>query len=379
VPSHGNRIPSSIAIRRTIPAALCAAGLMGACAAAAPVAAQASTRAASPGTVIHSTVKVNEKAVLAYWTPARLRAAKSANVLVAGSKPQVLPPTAAAPGKPAHVAGGLPRGQGAAVTPDIRALKPNAFTYPYPYDSFTPQQSLWPTYPYEVNGKLFFNNNGSGFVCSATAVASSHGTSLENEIWTAGHCLVNTTGNNQVVDSAALFIPAYNGNVSNFDPFGEFVWTGAWSTSSNWYYHSDLTEDEAAMQVGTSNKTGRTLGNSVGWDGFAWNFPVNQQFVAFGYPAAAPYNGLNLVEDIGATAGQDGAIGGADPTKPIVIGNPMTGGSSGGAWNTGWTSYGPGYINGHNDYRYTKQPLAMYSPYQDTLSNEVRCFGATSC
>ena len=362
-----------------MPAALCAVGLMGGWLAAVPAsAAQSGAHAATPGTVSTSR-PVSEKAVLAYWTPARLRAAKSADVIVAGSKPHVLPPAAKAPGTPGHAAGGMPRGQGAAVTPAIRPVKPNAFTYPYPYDSFTPQQSLWPTYPYEVNGKLFFTNNGEGFVCSATAVASASGTSNENEIWTAGHCLSNTTGNNQKWDSSALFIPAYNGNVSNFDPYGEFVWTGAGETSSNWFYHSDLTEDEAAMKLGTSTKTGRTLGQSVGWDGFAWNYPVNQQFVAFGYPAASPYNGLNMVEDIGATAGQDGTISGADPTRPIVIGNPMTGGSSGGAWNIGWTSYGPGYINGHNDYKYSNQPLAMYSPYQDTLSNEVRCFGATSC
>ena len=58
----------------------------------------------------------------------------------------------------------------------------------------------------------------------------------------------------------------------------------------------------------------------------------------------------------------------------------MTGGSSGGAWSIRWgTSNSPGFINGHNDYKYTSQPLAMYSPYQDTLSNAVRCFGAASC
>lgn len=379
MPSQGNKVSSSIAVRRTIPAALCAAGLMGGWLAAAPVAAQASTRAASPNGVIHATGKVNQKAVRAYWTPARLRAAKSVDVVVTGSKPHVLPPATRTPGKPGQVAGGFARGQGAAVTPAIQKASPSAFSYPYPYDSFTPAQSLWRTYPYEVNGKLFFTNNGSGYVCSATAVAGVHGTSNENEIWTAGHCLVNTGGNNQRVDSSALFIPAYNGNVSNFDPYGEFVWTGAWSTSSAWYYHSDLTEDEAAMQVGTSTTTGRTLGNSVGWDGFAWNWSVNEQFVAFGYPAASPYNGRNLVEDIGATAGQDGAISGADPTRPIVIGNPMTGGSSGGAWNIGWSTGSPGYINGHNDYKYTNQPLSMYSPYQDTLSNQVRCFSASSC
>ena len=377
MPSYGIKVTSSAAVRRTIPAALCAAGLVSAWMAAAP-GAQASTRAAAPKTVMHTANAVNAKAVLAYWTPARLRAAKSVDVLVAGSRPHVVPPVAKAPGKPGHVAGGLARGQGAAAAPAIRRASPNAFSYPYPYDSFTPAQSLWHTYPYEVNGKLFFSNNGGNYVCSATSVASSSGTSNENEIWTAGHCAANTDGTHHW-DSSALFIPAYNGNVANFDPFGEFVWTGAAITTSAWFNNSDLTEDEAAMQVRTSNTTGRTLGQAVGWDGFAWNYPVNQQFVAFGYPAASPYNGLNMVEDIAATAGQDGNISGANGTRPIVIGNPMTGGSSGGAWNIGWTSSGPGYINGHNDYKYTNQPLAMYSPYQDTLSNTVRCFNKTSC
>jgi hypothetical protein len=378
VPSYATKISSSATVRRTIPAALCAAGLMGAWLAAAPVAAQASAHAAASGTVVRAAKSVNAKAVLAYWTPARLRAAKSADVIVTGSKPHVLPATGKAPGKPGHVAGGMPRGQAAAVG-HMATVSPAAFSYPYPYDSFTPQWALWHTYPYEVNGKLFFTNNGGGYVCSATAVASASGTSNENEIWTAGHCLVNTGGNNQVYDSSALFIPAYNGNLSNFDPFGEFVWNGGSSTTTAWYNNSDLTEDEAAMTVGTSSTTGRTLGQAVGWDGFAWNFSVNEQFVAFGYPAASPYNGKNMVEDLGATAGQDGNISGANGTRPIVIGNPMTGGSSGGAWNIGWNTNGPGYINGHNDYKYSNQPLAMYSPYQDSLSNDVRCFGATSC
>ena len=369
------------AARRAGPAALCSVGMLGAWLAAAPAAsAQASGHVAGSAAVIHSTAAVpSQRAVLAYWTPARLKAAKSADVIIAGSKPKVVPATEAPPGKPGHVAGGLPGGRGAAVTRPSQAITPEAFPYPYPYDSFTPSPALWPTYPYSVNGKLFFTNDGSGFVCSATAVASASGGNNENEIWTACHCLVNTEADNRVVDSSAIFIPAYNGNVSNFDPFGEFVWNGGWATSTAWYANRDLTEDEAAMTVGASTKTKRTLGQSVGWDGFAWNWSVNEQFVAFGYPAASPYNGLNMVEDIAATAGQDGNAGGADPTKPIAIGNPMTGGSSGGAWNISWTSSGPGYINGHNDYRYTNQPLSMYSPYQDTLSNEVRCFGKTSC
>jgi len=370
--------------RWTIPAALCSVGMMGAWlapgASAMASTPTAGSPAASPAVVIHSAVKApSAKAVLAYWTPARLRAAKPASVIVAGTKPKAIPATGKQPGKPGQVAGGLPSGH-AAVTPSTKAISPQAFPYPYPYDSFTPSWALWRTYPYEVNGKLFFTNNGSGFVCSATAVASASGTKNENEIWTAGHCLVNTEANNQVYDSSAIFIPAYNGNLANFDPFGEFVWNGGSATNTAWLHNRDLTEDEAAMTVGTSSTTGRTLGQAVGWDGFAWNQQPGEQFVAFGYPAASPYNGNNLIEDIAATGAQDGGISGANATKPIAIGNPMTGGSSGGAWNIRWgTSGGPGMINGHNDYKYSSQPLAMYSPYQNTLSNQVRCFGAASC
>ena len=94
--------------------------------------------------------------MLAYWTPARLRAAKSADVLVVGSKPHVLPPTAKAPGKPGHVAGGLPRGQAAVAAHPVTVTASRVLVSVSPYDSFTPQPSLWNIYPYKVNGKLFF-------------------------------------------------------------------------------------------------------------------------------------------------------------------------------------------------------------------------------
>lgn len=383
MPSHTHKRPLSGVARWAAPAALCSVGMMGAWlapgASAMASTPAASPAAASPAVVIHRAAAPSPKAVLAYWTRARLRAAKPASVIIARTKPKAIPATGKQPGQPGQVAGGRPNGH-AAVSRSPKTITPEAFPYPYPYDSFTPSWALWRTYPYEVNGKLFFVNNGSGFVCSATAVASASGTSNENEIWTAGHCLVNTEANNQIYDSSAIFIPAYNGNLANFDPFGEFVWNGGSATNTAWLNNSDLTEDEAAMTVGTSSTTGRTLGQAVGWDGFAWNQRPSEQFVAFGYPAASPYNGNNLIEDIAATAAQDGAMSGANATKPVAIGNPMTGGSSGGAWNIRWgTSGGPGMINGHNDYKYNSQPLAMYSPYQDTLSNDVRCFGATSC
>jgi hypothetical protein len=371
-----------ITLRRAVPAAVAAAGLATALLGTAGLAAPAASASPSPVTGGAAEHAMSQKATLAYWTAARLRSARPADLITAGPRASVRPATARPTGKAARVAGGLPAGAGIAAPASNGGGSVAAFTYPFPFDSFTPPQPLWKTYPYEVNGKLFFSNDGGNFVCSATSVASASGTKNENEIWTAGHCLVNTESNNQVVDSSAVFIPAYNGNKTlkkNYAPYGEFTWTGAWETATAWYKNRDLTQDEAAMTVKKSSSSGKTLGNAVGWDGFAWNQSVNQQFVAFGYPAASPYNGKNLIEDIGATAGQDSISGGADATEPIVIGSPLTGGSSGGAWNIDWTDGGPGFINGHNDYIYTNQPNAMYSPYQDSLSNDVRCFGATGC
>lgn len=372
--------------RRAVPAVLAAGALAGSWLAA-PAASALTSPVAQHGVagVIGSRPGLRksgfqqQKSVLAYWTPARLRAAKPVDVIDAGAKPDVRPAAAHPAGKPASIPGGLPAGRGFAVTRLRPGAGPDGYAYPYPYSSFNVPAADYTRWPYELNGRLFFDNDGAGYSCSGTVVGSHNGTSNENEVWTAGHCLVNTESLNRVVDSSAIFIPAYNGNVSDFDPFGEFTWNGGWETSSAWYYNRDLTEDEAAMTFNASTLNGRTLGQDVGWDGFAWNWPVTENFTAFGYPAGSPYNGASLVEDVAPTAGQDSGIGGADATKPIVIGNPMTGGSSGGAWNIDWSSSGPGYVDGHNDYKYSNQPLAMYSPYQDTLSNDVRCFGASSC
>jgi hypothetical protein len=176
-----------------------------------------------------------------------------------------------------------------------------------------------------------------------------------------------------------VFVPGYRGNATGnkLDPFGEYSWTGAVETTAAWQNNRDLSEDEAAFTVGT-NASGQTLGNETGWAGFEWGQSTNQQFVAFGYPAASPYNGKFDITDLGASAVLDTSIGGSG-SDPIGIGNPMTGGSSGGGWMNGWTETGPGYVDGHNDYKYSNQPLAMYSPYQDSLSETVRCFGASSC
>jgi hypothetical protein len=347
--------------------------------AAAGPAASAASRPAHASGVIGGKVAVDSAAILKYWTPQRLASAKNVDVQVASS-----PVTSAlrevAKGTAGAVAGGLPTGKASTSTIPAETPIAQAFSYPFPYTSWNVPTSDYKHYPWAVNGKIFFTNDGGNFVCSGTAIPSVNGTSNENEVWTAGHCLVNTEVNDQGVDSSFEFIPAYNGGSKKLaaqQPFGAFTWNGTWETSGAWYFNRDFSEDEAAIQVNT-NGSGQILGNATGWAGFAWNQSTDQQFVAFGYPAASPYNGKLMVTDLGASAVLDTGIGGAG-SPPIGIGNPMTGGSSGGGWAIGWSDTGTGYINGHNDYKYTSQPGAMYSPYQDSLSNQVRCFGAASC
>jgi V8-like Glu-specific endopeptidase len=281
-------------------------------------------------------------------------------------------------GKAGSVAGSLPAG-GSASDSAIAATKasPDAFSYPFPYDSFSVPTNDYKKFPWALNGAIFFVNDGGDYACSGTSVASVNGSTLENEVWTAGHCVANTEGGNEF-DSSAIFIPAYNGAATNFEPFGEYV-ASNFETTTDWLDNGDLSEDMGAMLVGKSTTLKKQLGRAVGWDGFAWNQNVDEQFVTFGYPVASPYNGNSMIEDIAATAVSDTGIGGAG-SPPTGIGSPLTAGSSGGAWNIDWSDSGPGYINGQNDYKYlSTQPDAMYSPYFTGLANDVRCFGASSC
>jgi hypothetical protein len=336
------------------------------------------------GVSTHAVSKSAQTATLRYWTASRRASARWVST-ISVSPAAVHRATAVIPsGKSGRVAGGLPA-KSTRSRPTAALAAPAAaahgqavadLSYPYPYDSFNVPAADYTQYPYALNGAIFFVNNGQDYACSGTSVGSAQGTGDEDEVWTAGHCVSNTSLSSPgVFDSFAEFIPAYNGTAADFDPFGVFVATG-FSVAANFLNNGDISVDEGAMQVGT-NANGETLGQAVGWDGFAWNFSTSENFTAFGYPVASPYTGNFMVEDIASTASSLNLGGQGQPL--IGIGNPMTGGSSGGAWDVDWSSSSGGFIDGHNDYKLNAQPLAMYSPYQDNLSNTVRCFGASSC
>jgi len=315
----------------------------------------------------HAISPAAQQAALAYWTPARLAAAHpvdlitaSANQISAATEQPTVPA-----GPSAAVGGGSPSGEAGPFAPI--AIPDGAFGVP---------TGDYTKFPYSVNGRIFFSNPDGGGSCSGTSVASYHGTSLEDEVWTAGHCVGNPEGQHPGVwDTSAVFIPAYNGNASDQDPFGEFSASYFYTTTA-WLNSSDLAEDEAAFIVG-DNKNGQTLGQAVGWDGFAWNYPDSENFNQFGYPAVSPYNGTSMIQNVTSTS----VVTSAGSPGQDVIGtpSPMNQGSSGGAWDIDWTTTADGYINGHNDFLASNYPGTMFSPYQDSLTNTIRCLGASSC
>ncbi len=353
--------------------------------------ASSATAKKSNGVVASSSVVTSQSAsvsaqaqTLAYWTQARRESAKPANVIAGSAPPSGASSTATTPsGPPSAVAGSppsdttleLPSPSPSASQESQPVLASQPWSYPFPYDAFHVLAKLYTSYPYRVNGTIFFTNGGDGFKCSGTSVVNGH---HANEVWTAGHCVASTETVNEEFDSFAEFIPAYNGNgktAAEIEPYGTFV-AHSYATATAWLDSRDESVDFGAMTLNKNEQTKKTLSEAVGTDGFAWNRNDNEQFVQFGYPGESPYNGTKMEENIAATA-ENPSIGGSGG-NPTGTGSPFTGGSSGGAWNIDWTDEGPGYINGQTDFYYTEKPLTKFSPYINTLANEVRCFGKPS-
>jgi V8-like Glu-specific endopeptidase len=234
-------------------------------------------------------------------------------------------------------------------------------------------QSLYPgTWPYITIGKLFFQQrNAAGvlgnYACSAASSAAA------NVVFTAGHCLNGGPPNpGNRWSQNVIFVPAYENGAQ---PYGRFA-CGFKTVATAWFVSGDPARDVGACRVGVSSLApNKTLTQSVGWLGFAWNQSRFQHWHAFGYPGEPPFNGLLMIVCAASWAVTDGnpAIGAPDPHG---IGCDMNRGSSGGPWVKAFKT--GNWINGVNSYKYfASQPLAVYSPYFDTYVNQIRCYAAT--
>jgi hypothetical protein len=295
--------------------------------------------------VSHRIDAAAQRRALGYWTPARMRAARPAPMRITRPQAQTMGP---ADGTDVGVPVAVP----AACCPG------QAYAYPPPFTRFAAFPSWYSTFPFRTNGKVFFKQGATAYVCSGTVVSSTGHWLVE----TAGHCVANPT--THAYSTSVTFVPAYRSGAA---PFGTWAASRLWA-AADWVNNGNMRNDRGFIQL--APLSGKLIQDVVGSVGILFNQPYLQSFMAFGYPQGPPFTGATMQTCLASTAETDPFIAGAG-SVPLGIGCDMTGGSSGGGWIVRFSS-GGGYLNGHNDYQYTdpKRPKEMFSPYfgNDELS-----------
>lgn len=297
----------------------------------------------------------SDDAIRAYWTPARLRAAKQAPAPAAPSI-QALEQTRAIPDSGAALTGEPTGGTGVTLSGQAeRTSSPIVYS------------KIWTNHtkaPAMTTGKLFFHNqvDGHDYVCSGSVITSK-GRDL---VWTAGHCLYDG-GNNTAAGwhTKLVFLPDFVGTESSqsWSSRGVFVGTSADSVLTPWYQSGNGAYDIGAFTVAPYK--GHKLQDYVGAQGFKFKASHTLSIKDFGYPETlqpfttahpqgTPVDGWKLRYSTGTTwnATSNGAY--------IGFKTNLGHGASGGPWLTGINSGGYGYIVGINS---IGGGIRMYSPY----------------
>ncbi|WP_369172833.1 serine protease [Streptomyces sp. R28] len=212
-----------------------------------------------------------------------------------------------------------------------------------------PVQATAEKTPYHDNaapvGKVFFDTSDGPAVCSGTVVKDVNHPGKSNLVWTAGHCV--HAGRSGGWYRNILFVPAYNdlgkseaqlGNATATEiaPYGN--WWADWvSTSNEWIQGGSDTGgagaayDYAVLHV-KPEAGAKSLEETTGALDVDFSAPSASEVAtmgAWGYPAAPPYNGLQMFKCLD----RPGRLA-LSPALPTMyrIGCTMTGGSSGGGW-----------------------------------------------
>ncbi|MEU9110569.1 peptidase [Streptomyces sp. NPDC048483] len=196
----------------------------------------------------------------------------------------------------------------------------------------------------KTTGRVFFTYQGRQASCSGDAVTSAN----KSTVITAGHC-VKLEG---AWHTNWVFVPGYHDGQA---PYGKWAADKTLSTPQ-WTKSEDINYDVGAAVVAPLG--GKKLTDVVGGQGLAFNSGYNKQMYAFGFPAAAPYDGSKLIYCSGTTI--------KDPLLSNDHGLPcnMTGGSSGGPWFTSFNeSTGTGLQSSVNSFTYQFLPNTMFGPY----------------
>ncbi|MFD7924088.1 trypsin-like serine peptidase [Streptomyces sp. NPDC059740] len=284
--------------------------------------------AAPPPSGAHRThvSTARQQEALRFWTDARLRGARDVTRTAPAASHRSAAPGVTAPGRTGAEVRVAPAPAPAAVR-QAAARAALTASSPAPWTG----GGLIGT----TEGKVFFQNAGGGtFACSAT-VANADNRSV---VLSAGHCVVDAaTGE---VYRNWVFIPGYaNGN----RPYGTFTATDLFHLDQYVATAGNANWDMAFARVGQVD--GRTLGDTVGAQGIAFNSPTGRHVHSFGYGgSAAEGNG----ERLNHCEGDEFADAGREGSTMWGIDCVQTGGSSGGGFLADFdTAAGSGYLVGN--------------------------------
>ena len=231
-------------------------------------------------------------------------------------------------------------------------------------------------YPYSAVGKLFFvvppgaSVSPGEYVCTGSVFYDSH------TVLTARHCLYDYSSGTWYTNF--VFYPAYHNGPN---PAFHNGWTAralmTWtSNASSMDYDIGLLQLNDAAGWGCNGSSGTlpiwsyTGSLGVRFFGDVSEYATIQENV-FGYPQEAPFSGDTMYQDVAVV----GSINPLGTTNIVALGNPQTGGSSGGPWIVGLDPGNAGngsnntinasnLITGLNSFHWTdpNQPLTMNGP-----------------
>ena len=280
-----------------------------------------------PLVVAPASARSEHDRIVAYWTPARMAAAKPRDLTPVGvkAKPQAKP-----------VRGG-PGVTGASWTRGGPVL--------------------------DLTGKVFFHMGGGDWQCSGSVVSDS-GRLNYSMVLTAGHCGIDeSTGE---FASNWMFMPNWDAQPATFTTACSGSYYGCWTSAGifvHWgFAHAGafndqaVTHDWAFVVVGSGGKSNTQL-DALG------SYPIQflgtvgsgDRLQAFGYPAAGKYHGNDLTWCAGKVFVDVSSSNGTPNNATWGMGCDMTGGSSGGPWFEGLNEQNgtAGTLSSLNSYGYS--------------------------
>jgi len=196
-----------------------------------------------------------DPAVLGYWTPKRMEAAK----------PLDAPTDAKAVNRALGV---LTRKLPGLVTPPA----------PSTLSTRTGASPAAVTTLSITNGKLFIDGFESGSWCSASAI----NTPSKRVVVTAGHCV--HAGRGGTWRSNLVFVPGYDASSSDHSPVGVFQ-AFSLRTFRAWGEESDLNRDVGFVTTYNGGDRNSTVVDTVGGHGSSFNGGTEFEVSVFGYPS----------------------------------------------------------------------------------------------